>query len=70
MVNNGDVFDSVPAEKREKWSQQGYYRDIDIFSSFELNAKSNPDALAIIDEAVEVSYSDLMERSLRLASGL
>ena len=64
------VTDQVPASLRQKWGNEGPYRNLDLFQSFAKFVKQDPTTLAIVDETTSYSYQDLYNKSLSLAGFL
>jgi non-ribosomal peptide synthetase component E (peptide arylation enzyme) len=60
--------DLVPSQLRSEWREQGWYSGTDGFRLFEEQARQHPDAVAVIDDAGEVTYAEL-EAKARLVAG-
>jgi non-ribosomal peptide synthetase component E (peptide arylation enzyme) len=62
------VRDLVPSQLRSEWQERGWYSGQDGFRLFEEQARKHPDAVAVIDDAGEVSYGEL-EAKARFVAG-
>jgi non-ribosomal peptide synthetase component E (peptide arylation enzyme) len=60
--------DLVPSQLRSEWREQGWYSGTDGFRLFEEQARQHPGAVAVIDDAGEVTYAEL-EAKARLVAG-
>ena len=60
--------DLVPSQLRSEWREQGWYSGTDGFRLFEEQARQYPDAVAVIDDAGEVTYAEL-EAKARFVAG-
>ncbi|MCN9244617.1 acyl--CoA ligase [Streptomyces sp. RY43-2] len=64
------LTDLVPYPLRRRWAAQGLYRDLDLFSLFEEQARRSGDRIAVIDAEGETGFGQLHGLALRLAGGL
>ncbi|WP_055490840.1 class I adenylate-forming enzyme family protein [Streptomyces sp. TP-A0356] len=62
--------DLVPRRVRRGWAAQGLYRDLDLFSLFDEQARRLGDRTAVVDAEGEVGFGELRDLALRLAGGL
>ena len=60
--------DLVPSQLRSEWQEQGWYSGEDGFRLFEEQARLHPDAVAVIDDAGEITYGEL-EAKARFVAG-
>lgn len=65
-----NVVDSTPLDVRQRWSEQGLYDDQDLYRAFRRQVEAREDQLAVIDESGQVTYSELLTATHRLANML
>ncbi len=69
-MNSAGIIDLVPHSLRRRWAQEGLYPDKPVFELFREKAQNAPDKPAVLSEQSTVSYGQLYEHALRLATGL
>lgn len=69
-MNNAGIADLVPAELRRKWAQHGLYPNRSMYQMFLQHAERHPDKAAVLSPEGSMTYSGLLEKTLRLAAGL
>lgn len=69
-MNHAGIIDLVPASLRQRWIEDGTYPNKPVFTLFAEKAQAHPDKLAVLSPQGNISYSALMDASLRLAANL
>lgn len=69
-MNNTGIIDLVPMDVRNEWVRNGTYPNKSVFQLFRQHAERHPEKLAVLSPEGNISYGELLERSLRLATGL
>ncbi|VEE14779.1 AMP-binding protein [Ectopseudomonas mendocina] len=69
-MNNTGIIDLVPMDVRNEWVRNGTYPNKSVFQLFRQHAERHPEKLAVLSPEANISYGELLERSLRLAAGL
>ncbi|WP_200911588.1 CoA transferase [Teredinibacter purpureus] len=68
VMNNSGIKDLVPFALRKQWVDEGVYPNQSIFALFQQHAQQEPDKPAILTLMDTITYGQLQDSTLRLAS--
>ena len=69
-MNNAGIVDLVPPELRRGWVNLGWYPNQSVFQMFRHHAQQQPKTPAVLLPDFCISYGELFNKALRLASSL
>ncbi|MBA5604232.1 acyl--CoA ligase [Duganella sp. FT3S] len=69
-MNDAGIIDLVPAELRREWVRRGWCPNRTVYQMFRQQAERHPDKAAVLAPGGGISYGELLEQALRLATSL
>ncbi|MBU6954438.1 acyl--CoA ligase [Hahella sp. HN01] len=67
-MNHSGIIDLVPAALRKQWATQGLYPNRTVFQMFQMYAEQSPAKTAVLSPDSSMTYGDLLDKALRLAT--